>query len=1028
MKTIFQLCLVGVAGVLAFAQSNETSIENSLPGTTGWQLTNPALNREIEGYASLTSVPTGGSISLFVSTADPSYTIDIYRIGWYGGAGGRQVIPTITRAGGLQITPTPNTFGTFDCNWTNPYVLNVPSSWVSGIYLAKLTASSSGRQSYIIFVVREDTRSSALIFQRSVTTDEAYNNWPGPAANGKSLYTFNSAGGISAVKVSFNRPFFIDSDPKNNTQVGAGFFLRWEIMLVRWLERQGYDVAYCTNVDVHENSSLLLSHKAFLSVGHDEYWSWEMRANVEAARDHGVGVAFFSSNACYWQIRLESSPATGAADRIVVGYKSTNDPVANRCLVTTLWRSNTCKPSEQAMIGVEYIEGSVGCPSTPNCVDMVISDPSSWALAGTGLLAGSHLNGLLGYEVDGRLQSDSPPGTQTIAMSPIPINNSDAQSHPFSEMVTYVASSGATVFAVGTMQWSWGLDDWGAPAQRPSLLNPSVQTITTNVLARLTSTPVTPPGAPVSDQFNSPTLNTSLWTFVNPVGDGSYTMTGSDLQLTAPTGANHDPAFGGNNSVRVIQRISNGDFGVELKFDSIPRLQYQFEGLLVEKDAGNYLRFQFGSTGSVLVVNASSILGGAESPLISANISLSSGAQSLWMRVQRASNTWTLTWSADGANYSTVGSFTQSLTVADLGLFAGNFSVNPSLAPAFTASIDYFLNLSQQTPAPDLTIAKSHPGSFNQGQTGATYTLAVTNVGGAPTNGAVSVSDSLPGGLTATSIGGAGWSCSQPAGPCSRSDALGPAASYPAITLTVNVAANAPSSVTNISTVSGGGETNTANDSASDNTAIALSGAGPVSDDFNAATLNPTLWNFVNPVGDGSFSMTGTDLRLNVPGASNHDPVFGGADNTARVVQSISDLDFAIEVKFDSIPSLQYQFEGVLVEQDAANYLRFQFGSTGSILVVNASKILSHSETALLQSTVTAPQGTASLWMRVQRSGATWTATWSTDGVNYSTLGSFNQALTVTDLALFSGNYNPNQSFSPAFSASIDYIHNITSH
>jgi hypothetical protein len=139
----------------------------------------------------------------------------------------------------------------------------------------------------------------------------------------------------------------------------------------------------------------------------------------------------------------------------------------------------------------------------------------------------------------------------------------------------------------------------------------------------------------------------------------------------------------------------------------------------------------------------------------------------------------------------------------------------------------------------------------------------------------------------------------------------------------------------------------------------------------------------------------------------------------------MSNSDFSIEVKFDSIPTLQYQFEGVLVEQDAANYLRFQFGSTGSILVLNTSEILSHAETALLQTTLSLPPGTASLWMRIQRSGATWTTKWSTDGTNYSTLGSFNGALTVADVALFSGNYNPNQTLAPAFAVLVDYFHNI---
>jgi uncharacterized repeat protein (TIGR01451 family) len=121
---------------------------------------------------------------------------------------------------------------------------------------------------------------------------------------------------------------------------------------------------------------------------------------------------------------------------------------------------------------------------------------------------------------------------------------------------------------------------------------------------------------------------------------------------------------------------------------------------------------------------------------------------------------------------------------------------------------------------PDLTIVKSHTGSFTQGDTGDTYSLVVTNSGGAATNGMVTVTDILPAGLTATVMSGTGWSCTQPAGPCTRSDALNPGASYPAITLTVNVAANAPSSVTNTATVAGGGEVNTGNDTATDLTNI----------------------------------------------------------------------------------------------------------------------------------------------------------------------------------------------------------------
>jgi uncharacterized repeat protein (TIGR01451 family) len=1145
----------GIVACSLCGQSNETTIENSNPGTTSWQITNPALNREIEGYASLTSVNAGGSISFFVSTTAPAYNMDVFRLGWYGGAGSRQMVNTIARSGFQQITPAIDTFGRFECNWTTPYVLAIPANWVSGVYLVKLTAST-GSQSYIQFVVREDARHSALLFQHSATTDNAYNNWPGPAAKGKSLYTFNSDGGVAAVKVSFNRPYYIDTDTHNFTQVGAGYLLRWEINMLRWLEKSGYDVTYCTNVDVHENSSLLLIHKGFLSIGHDEYWSWEMRANVEAARDSGVNLAFFSPNVCYWQIRMETSPVSGALDRTMVSYKETaqaglygstktNDPTTDLCRITTNWRFNSCKFSEQNLLGIEFIEGSVGCPSSGTCTDMVISDATNWALAGTGLTNGSHIAGLLGYEVDGILDSHSPAGTQVIAKSPIPILSADAQTHPFSEVVTYVAGSGATVFSVGTMQWSWGLDDWGAPSQRPSLLSPAIQTITNNVLARfgaaltsgapdLTITmshtgnftpgqngaaytitasnsgstattgtvtvtdtiptgltaaamvgtgwtcaqpagPCTrsdvlagaasyPPitltvnvasnapatvtntatiagggdgnvanntasdpatigaaaGPPTTDNFNAPSLNTSLWTFVNPVGDGSVSMTGTQLKLNVPAGSNHDATSGGNdNAARVVQSIANADFTVTVKFDSIPAQQYQFEGLVVDQDAANYLRFQIGSNGSVLVISGDKVLSHTETGLFSKVISPPAGTTSLWLRVQKAGTTWTATWSPDGATFNAGGSFTQSLTIADIGPFAGNYNPTTSASPAFPVLVDSFVS-GAVAAVPDLTITKSHTGNFTQGQAGATYTITVTNSGAAATNGTVSMTDSLPAGLTATAIAGTGWTCPQPAGPCTRTDALAAAASYPPITLTVTVANTAPSNVTNTAAIAGGGETNTANDTASDVTTIGGTAGAPVTDNFNTLSLNTSLWNFLNPVGDGTYSMTGTQLKLNVPAGSNHDGAFGGTDSAARVVQSIANADFTVTVKFDSIPSQQYQFEGLVVDQDAANYLRFQFGSTGSVLVVSGDKIVASTPTGLFSNVISLPAGTTSLWLRVQKAGTTWTATWSSDGATFNSGGSFTQSLTVADIGPFAGNYNPTTSASPAFSVLVD--------
>jgi uncharacterized repeat protein (TIGR01451 family) len=533
----------------------------------------------------------------------------------------------------------------------------------------------------------------------------------------------------------------------------------------------------------------------------------------------------------------------------------------------------------------------------------------------------------------------------------------------------------------------------------------------------------TPGAAPVSDDFTGATMNSAVWTFVNPLGDASYSLTGSQLVLNVPGGANHDPADGGvNRSVRVVQTIGNGDFSVQAKFDSIPTAQYQFEGMIVEQDASNYLRFQVGSTGSSLIVNNSQIVAGSEIPLLSSTIALPQGTASFWLRVQRAGTTWTQSWSADGNNFTNIGAFNQYLVAGRLGVFAGNYGSTTGGAPAFTAKVDYFYNMTPSGAAPDLTVKGSHTGSFVNGQTGAHYSIAVNNVGGAPTTGQIKVTDTLPTGLTPTGATGSGWSCSVSGQvvTCTTSAVIAGSASAPTITVSVNVSLSAPATATNTVQVAGGGETNAGNDTSSDPTAIV---SGPRSDDFVASSLNSSLWTVVSP-GNGVVSVSGSRLLLAVPAGSNHDPADGGANNSVRVIQTVKNGDFGAVVKFDSIPQQQYQFEGLLVEQDAANYLRFQFGSTGSTLIVNASKILSRVETPLSSSVIQLPSGTQSLWLQVQRTGDTWTQSWSTDGSTFTALPSFTQALNVVDLGPFAGNYGSTPSAAPAFTALVDYVFN----
>jgi protein-S-isoprenylcysteine O-methyltransferase Ste14 len=472
------------------------------------------LNREIEGYASATSINKGEAISLYVKTVNPTYTISVYRVGWYGGSGGRLVhtSPKLNRFAQPACEHDVNTHRV-ECNWQNPYVITannpaISSDWPSGVYLAKLVGSS-GKQSYIIFVVRDDNRASDILFQTSVTTYAAYNPWtdiPNPSYLSATdpLYlkfmNYSSYTTPQADKVSFNRPYQFVNPSTGRQLKGAGFFLEWESSMVRFLEREGYDVSYNTNIDTHAMPGSLLNHKAFLSVGHDEYWSKEIRDNVEAARNAGVNLAFFGANAAYWQIRLEPSNSSNGnkPNRNIAAYRFnfTNDPVylANPAsqLVTRLWRDLPIPRPEAALVGMQFIYNTLD-------LDMVISDCSSALSNGTKspanatvrLQSGDKLTGMLGYEVDAVVPS-SPKNVQVLSKTPFVCTNT---SFPFCDGVTpqyanstyYIAPNGAKVFAAGSMYWNWGLDDGGPLAG--ARVNENVKTITRNVLNALISPP-----------------------------------------------------------------------------------------------------------------------------------------------------------------------------------------------------------------------------------------------------------------------------------------------------------------------------------------------------------------------------------------------------------------------------------------------------------------------------------------------------------------------------------------------------------
>jgi len=342
-----------------------------------------ATNHQIEGYASLTSVNVGGQISFMVNvSAAAQYTMQIYRMGYYGGTGGRLMQDLGTLTGSPQpacprVTTITN-FGLTECNWTAAYTLTVPTTWTSGNYLVKLIRSDDKLESYMTFVVRNDAGAADLVLSMDVSTWQAYNMWGGSGNGnvGYDLYgefndtTYNTISSQRAHAVSFNRPYLDQSETD-----GAGNFFLWDYPMIRWLESQGYNVTYATDVDLETNPGLLSGRKALLNTGHDEYYSDNMRTNLQGYINGGAHMGFFSANNVYNRIRW-SNDGSGQPYRTVICYKdATLDPQSPP---TIQWRSLSPPQPENAILGVMQ-------NGTSNDRPFEVYNAGSWVLCGEGL-------------------------------------------------------------------------------------------------------------------------------------------------------------------------------------------------------------------------------------------------------------------------------------------------------------------------------------------------------------------------------------------------------------------------------------------------------------------------------------------------------------------------------------------------------------------------------------------------------------------------------------------------------------------
>ena len=422
-----------------------TVVENARAGSPGWNRESRSYGRAIEGYVLPDAAP-GDTVTFHVSTDPPApYRILIHRIGWYGGAGSRLVacLPSCDgqASGQTEPIPRPTPEGLVDAGWPASQTLVVPTDWTSGYYAVHFVLTGgphAGEMHPGWLVVREVTtasRAPILVIAPSLTW-QAYNGW-----GGGSVYGFNSPHGQHAAKVSFDRPY--DRTVRGDNS--------WELPLVRFLEHQGLDVAYETDVAAARQPESLAGRELVIVAGHSEYWPKQLRDSIEQARDAGTNLAFMGANAAYWQVRLEDDFQT------MVSYKNAlNDPEPDPALKTVLYRE--LDRPECVLIGVQHQGGKLDWPNDGDYVVDPGASSNPW-IRQAGLNSGDVIRGIVSREVD-TLPSWRP-RAEGCGNNPTVLFHRElgGDTSGNADSTVYVAKSGARVFAAGSHQFVWGLED-----------------------------------------------------------------------------------------------------------------------------------------------------------------------------------------------------------------------------------------------------------------------------------------------------------------------------------------------------------------------------------------------------------------------------------------------------------------------------------------------------------------------------------------------------------------------------------------
>jgi hypothetical protein len=445
--------------------------ENTLSGTTGWEDAKRTHAGNVNGYLDRDSAQCGDTVTAYLSSLAPvsGASLSAYRMGYYGGAGGRLIWqvtdvtlepqPKAAVSGVNLLTVAP---------WQPTLTFRITGRWPPGYYLLVVRAPGQTASS-IPLVVRADGDRAPLGFQASVLTYQAYNTF-----GGHSAYANSPRKAVASTEVSFDRPY-----------EDGGYYspYQYELPLVREIEKLGIDTDYFTDIDTDSDPAQLRRHNGVITGGHSEYWTKRMYDGAVAARQAGVNIAFFGANAVYTAARLAGSPL-GPHRRVVIRRMVAGDALAARdpSLATVNWAAPPLNRPEATLIGEGY--GYLGASGS-----LRVLHPASWLFAGTGVSAGEVLRNTVGGEYDqvDVNQPTTPTDVDVLAAIPIRFLNGRAG---MATTTYYVAPSQAGVFDAGTTYWPCVMSgDCLRLAPAPPAARAVVTRVTDNVLVAFAAGP-----------------------------------------------------------------------------------------------------------------------------------------------------------------------------------------------------------------------------------------------------------------------------------------------------------------------------------------------------------------------------------------------------------------------------------------------------------------------------------------------------------------------------------------------------------